>query len=105
MGVFDMFRRKAKDTEATSTAEGGAATLTAEPEAEGVPDAESVPEAAEAASDASEEPRTAEAGAADAEEAAEAGGTAEAGAAAVEIPKQQSAQQAADNEAGEGARK
>ncbi|WP_338015578.1 gliding motility protein [Streptomyces sp. CB03234] len=47
-----------------------------------------------------------------AEETAEASGTAEAGrpgeaaaAEGVEIPKQQSAEEAADNEAGEGARK
>jgi len=76
MGVFDRILRRSKATEEASTAEAQAAAQTAEPVAE---------EAAEA------------------ERPAE--GTVEATATeAVDIPKQQSAEEAADNEAGEGAR-
>ncbi|MFI7337900.1 hypothetical protein ACIBUY_08135 [Streptomyces sp. NPDC050085] len=86
-----MFRRKAKDSVEVSTVEEQAGTLTAEPETEGP---EAMPEAAEAAT-ADEKAEEAQAG-----ESAEA-----AAPESVEIPKQQSAEQAADNEAGEGARK
>ncbi|GHE52005.1 hypothetical protein CP980_08665 [Streptomyces vinaceus] len=81
MGVFSRFRRKAAEA---STEEAAAATLTTESEAAV---AESTAETA------------AEAGSAEAE--AEAAGTAPEG---VEIPKQQSAEKAADSETGEGAR-
>ncbi|WP_425828680.1 hypothetical protein [Streptomyces fractus] len=92
MGVFARFRRKANAADEASTAEAQAATLTAAPE---VADAEESTETA-AAPDAEQE----------ATEAAADGDTADAAAAeGVEIPKQQSAKQAADNEAGEGARK
>jgi hypothetical protein len=95
MGVFAMFRRKSKGTEEASTTEAQAATLTAEPEAE-----DSSPETSEAAD------TSAAAEAAEPEASTEAADTPEAAAAEpVEIPKQQSAEQAADSEAGEGARK
>ncbi|MFJ8824285.1 hypothetical protein ACIREE_21160 [Streptomyces sp. NPDC102467] len=102
MGVFSMFRRKAKDSDAASTAEAQAATLAAEPESEGVAGAEgseSPTEGAEAA--------TADEKAAEKAEETEADETSEAAAAEnVEIPKQQSAKEAADNDAAdEGARK
>jgi hypothetical protein len=93
MGVFAMFRRKSKGTEGASTAEAQAATLTAEPEAE---DSSQTSEAADT-------PAAAEA--AEPEASTEAADTPEAAAEPVEIPKQQSAEQAADSEAGEGAHK
>ncbi|MEU6933229.1 hypothetical protein [Streptomyces sp. NPDC046385] len=90
MGVFAMFRRKSSTTTATDV---------------------TVDTAAEAA-DVTEGPQGATADPVDpVEGAAEAGGevaepvAAEAKAEVVEIPKQQSAEAAADNGAGEGARK
>ncbi|MFJ3913175.1 hypothetical protein EDE04_1833 [Streptomyces sp. 2132.2] len=77
MGVFSRFRRKVAEA---STEEAAAATLTTESEAAV---AESTAQTA------------AEAGSAEAEGAAPEG---------VEIPKQQSAEKAADSETGEGAR-
>ncbi|MFK4070982.1 hypothetical protein [Streptomyces sp. NPDC029674] len=105
MGVFARFRRKAKDSGEASTTEAAADTLTAEPEA-----AEGSPEAGADAKPVAEADRTEEAGKADkdTEGAAEdkSDGTAEAADSdGVDIPKQQSAEKAADNEAGEGARK
>ncbi|MER5438666.1 hypothetical protein [Streptomyces sp. NPDC002790] len=92
MGVFARFRRKVNAADEASTAEAQAATLTA------------APEVAEA-----EEPIEATAGPAADQEATETapeGETAEVAVSeGVEIPKQQSAEQAADNEASEGARK
>ncbi|MCM2422040.1 hypothetical protein [Streptomyces sp. RKAG293] len=80
MGVFGWFRRQSADP---STEAAEAVTLTAEPE-----DIEAAAEPAEA------------------EHAAEPGGDAEPAGAAepVGIPKQQSTADAADSEAGEGAR-
>ncbi|MFJ9037658.1 hypothetical protein ACIRF8_13840 [Streptomyces sp. NPDC102406] len=91
-----MFRRKAKDSDAAPSAEAQAAEPTAEPEAE-----------AEAAEGSPSEVTAEASEVTEATERAEAGETAGAIATEnVEIPKQQSAQQAADNEAaGEGARK
>ncbi|MFE9123127.1 hypothetical protein [Streptomyces sp. NPDC007172] len=89
MGVFSRFRRKAAEA---STEEAAGSTPTAGPEAG-------------AGSDAAEAPA---AEAREVSEGAEESGVAEpAGTAAegVEIPKQQSAEAAADNEAGEGVRK
>ncbi|MFC9460983.1 hypothetical protein ACFRAI_45295 [Streptomyces sp. NPDC056637] len=98
MGVFARFRRKSKDTEAASTAEAQAATLTAEPEAEGSsPETSGTSETADTSAAAD---TTAP------EESTEAAGTPEPAAAEpVEIPKQQSAEEAADNGAGDSARK
>ncbi|MFK8849537.1 hypothetical protein [Streptomyces sp. Ac-502] len=90
MGVFSRFRRKAAEA---STEEAAAATLTAEP---------SAPEGGEPATERSADAAaTAEQGgvaAADGTPSAEEAGE------GVEIPKQQSAGEAADREAGEGAR-
>ncbi|GAA2462447.1 hypothetical protein ACFPFX_35355 [Streptomyces mauvecolor] len=94
MGVFSRFRRKADVAVAESTEEVKAATPTAEPEAEGDTGTSADRPAAEASevSEAAEETEAAE--------------SAESGAAeGVEIPKQQSAEEAADSEAGESARK
>jgi hypothetical protein len=90
MGVFSLFRRKAKnadeavvatsatsaETEAEKSDEAKGSTETARTEAEASPEDESVEHAAETVEAADD----------------------------VEIPKQQTADQAADNEAGEGAR-
>ncbi|MFE6160355.1 hypothetical protein ACFQ7F_15745 [Streptomyces sp. NPDC056486] len=109
MGVFARFRRKSKDTEEASTTEASADTLTAEPEAAGEsPEPESGKEEAKAEAAAEDETK------ADTEADAETEGktedeaesTEEAAAENVDIPKQQSAEKAADNdEADEGARK
>ncbi|MFB7647780.1 hypothetical protein ACFW17_30765 [Streptomyces sp. NPDC058961] len=90
MGVFSRFRRKAAEA---STEEAAGSTLTAEPEAGAGSDTAGEAAAAEARelSEGAEEPGAAE--------------PAEAAAEGVEIPKQQSAEAAADNEAGEGVRK
>jgi hypothetical protein len=93
MGVFAMFRRKAKnDGESPEVTEAQAGPVTDAP----------APEAAE-------EPAGDAEGVTQPQEAAQAPGTAqdraEGAADAVEIPKQQSAEQAADSEAGESARK
>ncbi|WP_434597389.1 hypothetical protein [Streptomyces sp. A5-4] len=85
MGVFARFRRKSKDAAEGAAEEGQAATLTADPAEE--TETESKEVAAEKTAEASEpaEPATA--------------------AESVEIPKQQSVEEAADNGAGESARK
>ncbi|TLQ43304.1 hypothetical protein FEF34_09275 [Streptomyces marianii] len=123
MGVFARFRRKAKGAVAASTEEDTAGRVTAGPEecAPGEPakDAVKVNEPVEASADEA-------AGSVDSEKGADEGeaatGTGEAPAASgaaggsgpsdgssgadqVEIPKQQSVDEAADNGAGEGARK
>jgi hypothetical protein len=100
MGVFARFRRKAKDSEETTTEAAAAASVTAEPEktegtAEGSPGSTDSKPVAEAGTDK-------ESAAED--KPAEGGGEA-AAAEGVDIPKQQSAEKAADTEAGEGARK
>ncbi|MCX3060520.1 hypothetical protein [Streptomyces beihaiensis] len=108
MGVFAMFRRKAKESDAVTSAEVEAVAASAdEPEAEGgqgsdgasgpAAEATEAAGATEAAPEAEERPAGEEAQAAEAVESAAAEG--------VEIPKQQSAERAADSEAGEGARK
>jgi len=86
MGVFARFLRRSKGKEDASTAEAPAESLTAGSEAK-----------AEEAKGSSEAETKAEAAAA----AEDSKNTAE----SVEIPKQQSADEAADNEAGEDARK
>jgi hypothetical protein len=97
MGVFARLLRRSKATEEASTAEAQADTPTAESEAERAEEVKASPEAAEGNVSA-----TAKSGEVEANEAAED----ESGAADdVEIPKQQTAEKAADNEAGEGARK
>ncbi|MEU6672571.1 hypothetical protein [Streptomyces sp. NPDC046925] len=120
MGVFARFRRKSKDAEEASTADAAAGTLTAEPEAAGeTPESESGKEEGKTEAAAGDETEAeAEAGKADAGTGAEADaetagktedeakGSDEAAAENVDIPKQQSAEKAADNdEADEGARK
>ncbi|MFF9869047.1 hypothetical protein ACF1G0_27220 [Streptomyces sp. NPDC013953] len=88
MGVFAWFSRKGKESAAASTEETATTPVTAAGDA-----------GAEAeASGTAPEPS----GTADAEETAATSDTAAEG---VDIPKQQSAEEAADNEAGEGARK
>lgn len=87
MGVFSRFRRKAVEE---STEEAASTTVTAETEEV----VEAGPEAT--ASPAESEPAAQAAPAETAEPAAAEG---------MEIPKQQSAEEAADNEAGESARK
>ena len=87
MGVFARFFGS-KSTAEASTEEATADTLMAEPAAEGGSEAEALKDAADEATGDRE---------AAAAETAPAEG--------VEIPKQQSAEEAADNEAGEGARK
>ncbi|WP_405923763.1 hypothetical protein [Streptomyces sp. NBC_00035] len=84
MGVFARLLRRSKTTEEASTAEVQADTLTAETEAE-------VAEEAKGSSETEDEATAETAGAATTDD--------------VEIPKQQTAEKAADNEAGEGARK
>ena len=94
MGVFSRFRRKADAASRSRPRKCKAATPTAEPGGRGsTPTHGGVrrPRLAEASEAAAES---------EAEEPAEA-----AAAEGVEIPKQQSAEEAADNEAGEGARK
>ncbi|MGW1893046.1 hypothetical protein ACWCP6_22805 [Streptomyces sp. NPDC002004] len=80
MGVFARFLRRSKGTEEASTAEAATAAETVHTEAE----------------EAKETPGT---------DAGDAGAKAGATAEGVEIPKQQRVEEAADNEAGEGARK
>ncbi|MGW6055867.1 hypothetical protein [Streptomyces sp. NPDC055189] len=111
MGVFARFRRKSKDTEEASTTEAAAGTLTAEPEADGeAPEPETGKEEAKVEAAAEDETKADAKADGDAEtegktedktESSE-----EAAAENVDIPKQQSAEKAADNdEADEGARK
>ncbi|AZQ37881.1 hypothetical protein EJ357_34140 [Streptomyces cyaneochromogenes] len=88
MGVFARLLRRSKATEEASTAEVQADTPTAEPAAE---------EAAEAKG-------STETKAEDAAQPAAAQSTEADGDDGVEIPKQQSSDEAADSEAGEGAR-
>jgi hypothetical protein len=87
MGVFSRFRRKSKTAAEASTEEATASTLTADSPIECSSEAEASKDAAEVT------------------EAADAEVSETAAAEGVEIPKQQSAEEAADNEAGEGARK
>ncbi|MEV8315689.1 hypothetical protein AB0Q95_16120 [Streptomyces sp. NPDC059900] len=115
MGVFARFRRKSKDTEEASTADAAAGTLTAEPEAAGEsPEAETGKEEGKAEAAAGDETKAGTKADAETEAGAEAAGktedeaegSEEAAAENVDIPKQQSAEKAADNdEADEGARK
>ena len=86
MGVFSRFRRNPKAAAEASTEEAASSTLTAEPPAESGSTSEASHDAAAEVTEVSEadEPAVTE---------------------GVEIPKQQSAEEAADNEAGEGARK
>ncbi|WP_369232841.1 hypothetical protein AB5J56_12855 [Streptomyces sp. R21] len=91
MSVFARLLRKSKATEEASTAKVQADTLTAEPAAEV---AEEAKESSEAEGKGEGE------GKVTAEETAEAATTED-----VEIPQQQTAEKAADNEAGESARK
>ncbi|WP_426366609.1 hypothetical protein [Streptomyces sp. E-08] len=93
MGVFAMFRRKKQDAVETSAEETGAGTeagadLTAEAPKAPVEDGTGVADG----TDGAEDVETGEV-------------TAGAAAESVEIPKQQSAEAAADNEAGDGARR
>jgi len=88
MGVFARLLRRSKAAEETSTAEAQADTLSAEPAAD---EAAEVTEPAEAG--------TEETAGSTVTEAVEA-----VAAESVEIPQQQSADKAADSEAGEGAR-
>ncbi|MCX4883996.1 MULTISPECIES: hypothetical protein [unclassified Streptomyces] len=88
MGVFDRLLRRSKTTEEASTAEAQAGTPTAEPAAEET--------AAKAKGSAEAEERTeVEPAEPETDEAASGEG--------VEIPQQQSAEKAADSEAGEDA--
>ncbi|MFI6408069.1 hypothetical protein [Streptomyces sp. NPDC050548] len=84
MGVFERLLRKSKSTEEASTA----GTETAEDRTAGAADEVSETEAGAGVQEAARTTATEAVGAAD----------------GVEIPKQQSAEEAADNEAGEGAR-
>ncbi|UUU25354.1 hypothetical protein [Streptomyces sp. DSM 40750] len=87
MGVFSLFRRKAKDAEEAAVT---VSAPVAETEAEESDEAKGSNEAGRPEAEAeSTEPSTEGVDAAD----------------DVEIPKQQTAEQAADNEASEGARK
>ncbi|MEU0692137.1 hypothetical protein [Streptomyces uncialis] len=107
MSVFARFLRKPKGAEEASTAKAAGVT----PAADTPADEGSAPSAASDTPEA----RTEDAARSDAQEGAAKAETSDAagcctsrtGAVAepVEIPKQQSAEQAADNEAGEGARK
>ncbi|MGX1674354.1 hypothetical protein [Streptomyces sp. NPDC055400] len=102
MGVFARFRRKSKDAEEASATEAQAAPVTAGPEAEDSSSGtEDSPSGTSEAADTS-----AATDAVKPEASTEAADTPDSAAAEpVEIPQQQSAEQAADSEAGEGARK
>ncbi|KAB7844352.1 hypothetical protein [Streptomyces mobaraensis] len=93
MGVFSWLRRKPSQA---STEEAATDTLTAEPDGGTGTD--------EAAGTSATAAEAAAAGSAEETRAAE-GGEGGEGAEGVDIPKQQSADEAADSEAGEGARK
>ncbi|MFI1397209.1 hypothetical protein [Streptomyces sp. NPDC020681] len=100
MGVFSRFRRKSNSTAEAPAEDTAVGTLTAEPPADCGSEAE--------ASKDVEEPKDDEKSKDDAAEATETGEAEVAEATVtegVEIPKQQSVEEAADNEAGEGARK
>jgi hypothetical protein len=90
MGVFSLFRRKAKNADE--------AVVTAS-----APNAETEAEKSDEAKGSTETTRTEAEASAEDESVEHAAETVEA-ADDVEIPKQQTADQAADNEAGEGAR-
>ncbi|MCX4983914.1 hypothetical protein [Streptomyces sp. NBC_00572] len=100
MGVFALFSRKKKDAAAASPEEAGAVA----PEEAG--DTEAGTDAPEAVADAAKAGSEVETASGDVDDV-DAGEAATGAVAAevVEIPKQQSAEAAADNEAGEGARK
>ncbi|MEV0120312.1 hypothetical protein AB0I16_01970 [Streptomyces sp. NPDC050703] len=108
MGVFARFRRKGQGGDEKSDTGAAAATPTTEPEG-----AETASAAAPSAEDkAAERPAEGSGSAADDDKAAEVTGATESAgtevedsADGVEIPKQQSADEAADNEADESARK
>ncbi|MFD4523470.1 hypothetical protein ACFWP7_05960 [Streptomyces sp. NPDC058470] len=87
MGVFARLLRRSKATEEASTAEVQADTVTAETEAEVAEEAKG---SSETKTEGEATAETETAGAATTED--------------VEIPKQQTAEKAADSEAGEGAR-
>ncbi|MGW0844420.1 hypothetical protein ACWD26_30635 [Streptomyces sp. NPDC002787] len=89
MGVFSLFRRKAKDADETGVT---APAPTPETEAEESDEAKGSTETAQPEAEAEEE--SPEPAAEDVDAADD-----------VEIPKQQTAEQAADNEASESARK
>lgn len=91
MGVFSLFRRKAKGTEEAAVT---APAPTTETEAEESDEAKGSTEAARPEAEAVTEDEPAEPAAESVDAADD-----------VEIPKQQTAEQAADNEASEGARK
>ncbi|MFE9023698.1 hypothetical protein ACFYNL_34700 [Streptomyces sp. NPDC007808] len=94
MGVFARLFRRSKATEEASTAEAQADTPSAEPAAEGAAQAqESAAAEVEEAKTESDKDRSTAAESVDADTDD-----------GVEIPKQQSADEAADSEAGEGAR-
>jgi hypothetical protein len=110
MGVFARLLRRSKATEEASTAETQADIRTAEPAAEEAGEAKGSTDAkAEVVTEPQAEGRTG-AGVAETAGAEDADGTTateaveDAAAEGVEIPKQQSADEAADREAGEGAR-
>ncbi|WP_328505996.1 hypothetical protein [Streptomyces sp. NBC_00391] len=99
MGVFSLFRRKAKDTEeAAVTATEPTAQTEAEESGEAKESTEATRPEAEAETKTEAEAKAEDEGAESAAETVDAGDD-------VEIPKQQTADQAADNEAGESARK
>ena len=92
MGVFARLLRRSKATEETSTAAAQADTPTAEPAADEAAEVKEPAEAkAEDADRSAAQPTEAESVEADTDDG-------------VEIPKQQSADEVADSEAGEGAR-
>ncbi|KOU71544.1 hypothetical protein ADK57_11020 [Streptomyces sp. MMG1533] len=102
MGVFARLLRRSKTTEEASTAEAQAGTPTAEPATQEAAEAKgSVETEAGAKSKTKAEAKAEDAVEETAVEAVEdTSGSGE----GVEIPKQQSAEEAADSEAGEGAR-
>lgn len=103
MGVFAMFRRKGKEAAEASTEEAQAVAVTDAPE-EAEPGARSGEAVDAETKDGTGAASTAEPS--DVSEPGEGEGVVEAEVVeAVEIPKQQSADEAADNEAGESARK
>ncbi|WP_053851047.1 hypothetical protein [Streptomyces sp. NRRL B-24085] len=107
MGVFARLLRRSKTTEEASTAERQADITTAEPAAEEAAEAKgSTGAEADASTEAGSEARAEGTGAAGAEgtDGSTATEAVEDAAEGVEIPKQQSADEAADHEAGEGAR-
>lgn len=99
MGFFARFRRKGKESAGVAAEESSAVAVITGPEtAAGEPGATDTPPAADATD------RTAHPAHPTRAAATEPGAAAE-GLEIPEIPKQQSAEEAADNEAGEGARK